>query len=160
MMTKADRKDRIDEYLSEQNALTNWLFFIIISSPFSLTGLLFAFVTGEGMARAEDNVLMYGGILLLFDILYIFIYSRKRMPSRKMLAIFGITNKCSDSVAENLAFDHEFHFQNDKKDSDLDPIDKKILISKAMNIIKKKFIIKLGILVIAISFLLFGLFTI
>jgi hypothetical protein len=146
--------DKIDKYFSSRYFILNISFGAVFSLPLTLGGLLFAMA--QGVTAAEDGVIYYIALLLVFDVIYLILYKFKRYP-KWIYKVFLITDKNKKNSAENVHFDNNYQFDfSDKPMKNPGGIERETIINLANIIVYKKIICRLALVLTLLSFIVFS----
>jgi hypothetical protein len=131
--------DKIDKYFSSRYFILNISFGAVFSLPLTLGGLLFAMA--QGVTAAEDGVIYYIALLLVFDVIYLILYKFKRYPK----------------WIYKVHFDNNYQFDfSDKPMKNPGGIERETIINLANIIVYKKIICRLALVLTLLSFIVFS----
>jgi len=153
-----EQASRIEDLINKHHPLTKTIFIFFLSIPPAISALLFTWA-GD-FVPVQNNVIALKVITLLYSILYLIIFFRKKIPSKWILNIFFINDKGKGIKAEKIAFNFEFVIKDGTKEIQLSPIDRERLFVFAKNVVKMKFVNRIAPLLTILTFLIIGLFGI
>lgn len=146
--------DKIDKYFSSRYFILNITFGAVFSLPITLGGLLYAMA--QGVTEAEDGVIYYIALLLVFDVVYLILYKLKKYP-KWMYKVLLISDKNKKNSAENIHFDNNYQFRfTDKPIKKPGGIDRETIINLANIIVYKKIICRIALVLTLLSFVVFS----
>ncbi len=143
--------DTLEKILKQKNLILNICFTGILSLPISLGTLFYPMVSG--MTSAENGVILFVGILTLFDLLYASLYLLKKYPVI-LLKLLRISDKRKINSAENFYFDNDY---KPKGTRIIKKTDRNYICILSKNIIYKKMVCRLALVLTMTTFIIFGI---
>lgn len=110
----------------------------------------------QGVTEAEDGVIKYIAVLLVFNVIYLIMYKLKKYPKWIYKVLF-ISDKKKKNSAENVHFNNDYQFQfTNKPMNKFGGIDRETIINLANIIVYKKIICRIALVLTLLSFIAFS----